>query len=363
MIKDQPVNFLFNTKMIDNIKTLDLLLNTENKILFKKPVSVTQKSKNYLLVLEDINSQLEENNLSKTNVNQIVINLTDLIKIEEFRKTLKSNYYLVNLLLSYQLGMVKIGKNILEEFNFLSIDNIFTFYYFLRKILRIPAGNQKDKLNVLLEKIHPDKNLTSVLKCFNFALKEFRQKYLIQTKDYVIATKSYSNNFNEEEFFKTLTWDFDKDFKMMINKGLINNKVYYEPELTNNYYLNYLTILFLRANIKLELPEFDDDILLEIVLGKCFYGGNSLKSTVLFQKNNQIELLFEDLQNSIKNLSNVRGTYQKFSFDNFEFDKSTNFFYFKNFKNQIVDFPPELLFKIIPDNQEKTFNYFIVNEV
>ena len=169
--------------------------------------------------------------------------------------------------------------------------------------------------------------------------------------------------FNEEEFFKTLTWDFETDFKMMINKGLINNKVYYEPELTNNYYLNYLTILFLRANIKLELPEFDDDILLEIVLGKCFYGGNSSKSTVLFQKNNQIELPFEDLQNSLKNLSNLRGYYQKFSFDNFEIDKSTNIFYFKNFKNQKVDFPPELLFKIIPENQEKTFNYFIVNEV
>ena len=313
--------------------------------------------------LESINMKLGQN-LNKRALTNLIASVFEIIERDDFKKKLKSNYYLLNLLLSYELGLVKISQKYLIHFGILELDNIYTFYYFLTNILKIPSGNQKDKLNVLLEKIHPNKNLNYLLKCFNYSLKEFRQKYIINCKDYVITTKSYFSNFNEKDFFNDITWDFETDFKMLIKKGFINNKVYYEPELNNNYYLNYLTLLLLRCNIKSVLPDYDEDILLEIVLGRSFIDLNvENKATTLYQENNKPILPFGEVEESIEKLSSNKVSLWDFNINKITQDDHSCIFYMKNFRNQDIVFPPELLFKMLKQDKEILLNYFIVNEV
>lgn len=332
------------SKMIDDVRTF-----------FKE---------NYYIFLEEINDSLNKD-LTKNELNSLIKTIKEELEKDKFKKVLKSNYYLLNLLLSYELGYIKISEKYLGNFNLLSIDNSFTFYYFLKNILNISGGNHKEKLNDLLEKLHPDINLNYLLKCFNFGLKEFRKKYIIKSKDYIISTKSYFSNFNETEFFKDITWDFDKDFKMLIEKGYTNNKILYHPDISSNYYLNYLTILLMRVNIYLEQPEFDVNMLLEIVNARSFYHLDfKSKGTILFMDDKKVEIPFGEINESIEYLSKVK----KISGALFEPDKLVKddyeeVFYMTNNRNQKIIFPPELCFKIIKPENRFPLNYFVINEV
>ena len=312
---------------------------------------------------------LEINYYLKTSdkITDLFLFLESYLENPKFLGILKSNDYLINLLIGYDKEYLKFSNDTLIKLKYLKITCLDECLIFLRDFLKIKPGNQKEKINEYLIKIGLDANVVKlVCHSLNYCLKMVREQYLMKglQLDEIKVTRYFTNKKIGINFAKS---DFEKEFKSQVKKKEYNNMIVINPEKKSKY-LSLNILLSLRLNIHQgENINFDVSTLYQIITGKCYVGTDFEKACNLYViKKNGIEkvyLPFDEIENSLKIIENLffeeKENYQWIYQQN---EKFNNIFFFtnhlNNFEKEIPNFSKEMLKRLYSNLKPL---YFIQN--